>query len=308
MDRTLKAIYQITVQNYIAFSNTEKAIVIENILKDCEKDYIKNTKTENIIIIDPLDFRFLNDIDIIKNLHVIFSYLGKKIKTIDIDFSPIYRYELDSFVLLANPKIVFLNPFDCALQTKIKKLKANFLQIRNLDVLKGLKSLSINLCNEKLDLKFLENKSDLEYLVLEDGFSDSLDCIQNCSSLVSLTIKNHHLNSARGLETLTCLKNLYISGIIRDDIGKYLVGLKNLEYVYLGYNGKISSLEFLEQSYDVKVLIIYCKVENGDLTLCDRIPYVKVAVEYPNYNRKNTDLRKEIKTISLYDIPTYIAF
>lgn len=310
MKQDLKYILKPKLQDGVTIIGDEDEIdvIIEEIPAQEEIDYINKNGIKNLTLIDPKDFSLLDMLPSICNLRILFSYSGRREKYIKIDFSPLYKRNLQSLYFTVNPKIVFSEQYDCFKQTGLKKLQACFAHIHNLDWIETLESLCINFNDNQADLNFLKNKKELKYLILQNGTFLTLKGLSNCESLNSLTLKRCEITNSGEIGALLQLKNLSIKSMVFDDLSKSLCNLTELEYLYLGYNGVLTDVFWLENMHHLNVFINYCKILNGNLECFDHIPYAKLAVEYPHYNRKNSDLSKTVAGLSASGIPTYLSF
>lgn len=310
MDQVIKLMLKPKMKDgvLISDSNGDMYVVFDGMPTQNEMNFIHKNGVENLILIDVHDFSILNCLPHISKLQIIFSYAGRKEKHLKIDFSPIYKLQLHSLYLNINPKVILSEQYDCLKQVGLKKLQACFEHMVNLHKIESLESLYVDFNGKQRDLDFLANKKNLKYLNLQNGNFLNLKGLSGCTSLISLTLKRCEVKDSDEIGALTNLKNLFIASIIYDDIGRSLDKLTELEYLYLNYNGILDNVRWLKKMKGLKVFILYCKVMDGDLDACDRIPYVKIAIEYSHYNRKNVNLSKKVSGLSVSGIPTYVSF
>lgn len=89
-------------------------------------------------------------------------------------------------------------------------------------------------------------------------------------------------------ETLTEL-SIEACGKIKDF--SVLSSLINLEYLYLEGNNTLPSLSFLNGMKKLKVFVFSMNIEDGDLTSCMKVPYVRCK-NRKHYNLKDKNLPK----------------
>ena len=98
-------------------------------------------------------------------------------------------------------------------------------------------------------------------------------------------------------------KQFYTSHIVKG----FEDGWFGREIDYL-FSYKLSDIQWIYNMRKLRVFIVYCKIIDGDLSLCDNIPYVKLGTESSNYNRNNLQLQKKVVGEHVDGIPTYKAF
>lgn len=254
---------------YICNNNIKKAIVIaENI------EFIKQCPSLEYLMIFP-------------------SITAK-----EFDFSPIYDL----------PKIKWLNcktmyGIDEDEVAYIDYSKINGLQSvtisgkyghQNLDKVRGLKSLFFNESQPmKESLEEIFDGRDLEELDICQSSLRSLKGLNVASSLRKLGLSyNRRLED---ISDLSEVKNTIISLEI-ENCGKIkdfsvLNELCNLEKLRLVGSNKLPDLNFINNMPKLKSFIFMMNSENGDLSMCERIPYVAIK-NRKHYTHKDKDFSK----------------
>lgn len=92
-----------------------------------------------------------------------------------------------------------------------------------------------------------------------------------------------------GLKKSLTWLNIEKCGRIQDF--SVLSELRELEYLRLDGSNSIENLEFLRNTPKLKSLILFMNVEDGNLELCEKVPYVKIK-NRKHYNRKDLDFLK----------------
>ncbi len=310
MKSDLKLILRPIEKDGVLFARRDdcRSVILENIPTEKEIDYIINHNIDSLILIDLKSFDFFEKIRSMDSVQLIFSYFGSRKKNIEIDFSALYQAEIQYLYICASPKLIFLEKYDCLKQKGLCGLHACIDHVVNLDTISTLTSLMLDLNGKSLNEVSFQSMSALRYLSLKNGSAFDFKNLTVCHELCSLTIKNFEIHNSEGLNQLTSLKNLYVSGIIKKDLSEDISSLSELEYLHLSYNGKLSTIQWLRTMPHLKVFIVYCRVMDGDLSPCDPIPYAKIGTEYSNYNRKNEQLQKVVVGEQIYGIPTYKIF
>lgn len=310
MNQAIKLILKPRMKDGVLISDEsgDAYVIFEGMPTQEEIEFVNKNDVKNLILIDLYDFSILTCLPQINKLRIICSYAGRKEKHLKVDFSAVYKLRLHSLDLTISPKVLLSERYDCSKQAGLKKLKACFEHIVNLHKIESLESLLVNLHGKLTVLDFLTNKKELKYLNLHNGKFINLNGLSECTSLISLTLKDCEIKTSSEIGALSNLKNLFVASMVYDDIGKSLDKLTMLEYLYLNYNGTLDTVCWLKKMKDLKVFVLYCKVVDGNLEVCDQIPYVKIAIEYAHYNRKNIDLSKKVLGLSISGIPTYVSF
>lgn len=121
----------------------------------------------------------------------------------------------------------------------------------------------------------------------------SLDGIDTASRLRRLELQyNRRLSDISALgqlsETLIYLE-INTCGKITDF--SVLRKLRNLEFLILKGNNSIPDLRFINDMPKLKLLHLTMNVENGDLSLCEKLPYVQIQ-NRRHYSHKDIELPK----------------
>ena len=144
------------------------------------------------------------------------------------------------------------NLSDCFVSEKLKELYILQADVRSLDGIERAEQL------EKLGLYYMRSLTDVSSLADLAGSLRHLT-IEACGKISDFSV----LNAQHGL------RNLRLHG-----------------------SNVLPSLGFLRGMPELRELTFYMKSEDGDLSLCDEIPFVNIQ-NRKHYNRKNEELRKE---------------
>ncbi|MBQ4284159.1 MAG: hypothetical protein IJB96_09560 [Lachnospira sp.] len=147
---------------------------------------------------------------------------------------------------------------------------------------------------------------------------DDLESIGNSTNLQSLTIMQCGVKSVNGIGRIRELKNMYLSyNRCLTDIAEIctqggnlktltieacpkitdfscLYSLTQLEHLVLNGSNDLPDLKFLSVMPNLKTFSFTMNVEDGDLSICKRIPYVHCGKGREHYNLKDKDLPKNI--------------
>lgn len=164
---------------------------------------------------------------------------------------------------------------------------------------------------------FADGLCNLRSLFLHSGafHHENLDVLHDCTNIRNLWFTQDPICSLSGIEQLTSLKRLELDLCSKlEDISalascgetltwltiqscnkikdfSVLSKLKNLEYLTIKGNNAIPNLSFIKQMPNLKQLLFTIKVEDGDLSYCEGIPYVHF-VDRRHYSHKSKDFPK----------------
>lgn len=292
-------------------SEEQDAIVIYNPQNACERqgchgqllhsthsleEHITLVNAEKIkkAIVVAEDISFLPACPSLEYLSIIPSYTCQKF-----DFSPLYA--------MPNLKWLF-----CA--TTFGDDNKKFAQL-DCSKLFGVRRLSIDGKQKELRADGLCN---LRSLFLHSGTfpHENLDALHDCRNLLNLWFTQNPICSLCGIEYLPSLKRLELDLCTKlEDISalascaenltwlkiescnkitdfSVLGELKKLEFLTIKGNNTISNLSFVQKLPNLKYLFFTIKVEDGDLSHCEGIPYVHF-VDRRHYSHKSKDFPKK---------------
>lgn len=255
-------------------------------------EYINVNNIKKALIVAE-DISFLRKCPCLEYLDVIPSLTAKKF-----DFSPLYdlpkikKLYCETMYGIDEDKVAYMD------YSKINGLQSVTISGKyghqNLDKVKGLKKLFFSEGQPvEASLEGVFDGNDLEELDICQSSLRSLKGLNVASSLRKLGLSYN-----RRLEDISALlevKNTIISLEI-ENCGKIkdfsvLNELCNLEKLRLVGSNKLPDLNFIHNMPKLKSFIFMMNSENGDLSMCERIPYVAIK-NRKHYTHKDKDFSK----------------
>lgn len=283
----------------------EDAMIVTPVLIKSRKtleEHIEYIQKNNIkkAIIAANDIHFLSHCPSLEYLHIIPSIYAN-----DFDYSPIYQ--------LPNLKLLHCETMYGLGATYEVKEKVKVAHI-DYSRFPGLKSLSVIGAKGHQNVNMAES---VEVLVFEFGFppSKTLSGFLPKENLKELSINASSIKSLEGIEVATKLHTLNLSynrslvdishlrylseSLVRLEIeacGKIqdfsvLSELSNLEFLTLKGSNVLKDISFLKCLPKLRNLHLTMNVEDGDLNLCEQVPYVRIQ-NRKHYSHKDKDLPK----------------
>lgn len=187
-------------------------------------------------------------------------------------FSTVIDYE--NFIGLRNVSVCGTGHINYFKIASLESLKLSnlptMIDLQNLTSLNTLKSLEINQCGIQ-SLKGIESLSILNKL--------NISYCRKLFDMSALSYSGHSLNE------------LSIESCNKIDDFNFLSHLTTLRRLCLDGKNNLPSLIFLKQMLELKELILWMNVLDGDITPCIGIPYVSLT-NRKHFNMKNSDLSK----------------
>ena len=161
----------------------------------------------------------------------------------------------------------------------------------------GTKRIELRLYDEKrnqIELGDISNSGILRKITLMQCAIQSLNGIEKFPQLSSLVLyNNRRLSDISALANVSnSLKTFAIESSFRVSDFTVLSQLVNLEHLHLYGHNTIPNLQFLNNMKKLKTFCFTMNVEDGDLTLCKKLPYVSCK-NRRHYNLRDDDLPKD---------------
>jgi len=187
----------------------------------------------------------------------------------------------------------FTFPIDYSSMQNLEHLFVCDSNHKNYWTLHNLKYLHISGNVDYPDVSFLQDPSHIENFGIWFCKMRSLKGLHAFKRLNNLSLEyNRSLQSIEQISLCAnTLEHLRIHNCPKIEDFSFLAELRNLKSLWLEGKNSIPSLSFLQNMPNLQKLIIKMNVLDGDLSLCQRIPYV-VCQNKRHYNLKNEDLPK----------------
>lgn len=289
----------ISEKDAIVIHNPKDALVASPVLMKSHRslsehiDYIGKNEIKKAIVVAE-DIHFILECPSLEYLWVL-----PAIGTINFDYSPIYEL----------PNIKWLRCDTTAGWDGEQVASVDysrFAQVRRLSIHGCKGHHNVNLAQNVIslildfgypnshDLRNILPGAELRNLAVCQAPITSLSGIENAQKLCRLELSNNRkltdISSMQYLrETLGCLE-IDACGKINDF--SVLETLHNLEFLILKGSNVLPNLAFLENMPKLKYLHLTMNVADGNLSLCKRIPYVKIQ-NRKHYSYKDKDLPKQ---------------
>ncbi len=216
----------------------------------------------------------------------------------NMDFSPLY--DMPNIKRLYCDTMYGANAekYSCVDYSKVKGLQCLITMGKkghlNICKVRGLKTLHLQegkACGEDLADAF--DVSRLECLSLTQMPLRSLRGLEKAKKLRILELNyNRNLADISALGALGgSLQSLWIEACGKITDFSALAHLPKLEQLYLLGSNHLPNLDFLKNMPKLKALKIFMTVDDGNLALCDGIPWVMIKGK-KHYNRKDRDFTK----------------
>lgn len=289
----------------IVIFNPADAMVVAPVLLRSRKtleehiSYVQKNKVKKAIIIAE-DIGFLKQCPSLEYLWIIPALAAE-----DFDYSPIYElpnikwlqcetmygiramYDVEEKVKVAN--------IDYRRLTGVKRLVISGAKgHQNVSAAENVVSLQFNSgFPASKTLSSFTPKADLSYFSVCQAPIQSLEGIEDLHSVRRLELLyNRRLSDISALRHLRdSLAYLEINTCGRICDFSVLSELTNLEFLTLKGSNTLNNLSFLKELPKLKNLQITMNVKDGDLSLCEMVPYVRIK-NHKHYSHKNTELPK----------------
>lgn len=263
-----------------------------------EDEYVSFIRENQIpcamLILD--DFSMLSRIPEIQMLELLPSFQAPN----HVSYEPVY--EMPNLRMI-NPRTIYgeddrkWTEFDCGrLESagKVEYFSANCRKgIKNINALSNLKSLLLSGYNAS-DLHDVVGSDTLDTISILMGKMESLNGIEQTNALKVLQIQDCY-----GLSDISALSNAGASlqGLVLENCRKIrdysvLGELRELRRLSLIGTGSVSSLSFIEKLPKLETLLLTMNVDDGDLSVCDRIHTVRIWPNRRHFNRKAENFPK----------------
>ena len=286
------------VKDIIVVCNPMESICVSPMFLRSKKtlqEHIEYINVNNIkkALIVAEDISFLRKCPCLEYLYVIPSLIAK-----EFDFSPLYDLPKIKWLYCETmygdekKQIAYVD------YSKIQGLQCLFIYGKyghqQLSKVKGLKKLFFSEGQPaKTSLEGVFDGNDLEELDICQSSLHSLKGLNVASSLRKLGLSYNR--KLEDISDLSEVKNTIISLEI-ENCGKIkdfsvLNELCNLEKLRLVGSNKLPDLNFIHNMPKLKSFIFMMNSENGDLSMCERIPYVAIK-NRKHYTHKDKDFSK----------------
>ena len=275
------------------FNVVWEAPVLARSLKSLDEHirYIQDNQIEKAYVVAE-DISFLRECPSLKSLRIIPAYSASTF-----DYAPLYdmpNLEELSCQTIYGAKDALKTNIDYSRFAHLQKLIAFGAKGHsNLVSVKGLRTLYLGQGQPVSKTLKAFDFSELKELDICQSPIHSLDGIETAHHLQKLC-----LSYCRSLENLAALADIgeTLTSLEIESCGKikdfsWLQRLPNLENLVLFGSNSISDLSFLKNMKKLKSLRFTMNIQDGDLELCKRIPYV-YCKNKKHYNFKNDDLPK----------------
>lgn len=297
-DFFLRHLDDLTQKDALVIHNPMDAIIVSPVLLKSRKsldehiEFIRDNNIKKAIVVAE-DIQFLSECPALEYLWVL-----PAIGSGDFDYSPAYKL----------PNIKWLR---CDTTTGL-----NDEQVASVDYSRfsGLRRLSIHGAKGHQNVALASN---VVSLIFDFGYPNAKD-LRNCFSgtvlrnfaicqapitslsgiEISSQLRRLELSCNRKLADISALQNLQETLVCLeiDTCGKIsdfsvLEKLHNLEYLTLKGSNILPNLSFLKNMPNLKYLHLTMNVADGDLRLCERLPYARIK-NRKHYSHKDKDLPK----------------
>lgn len=214
------------------------------------------------------------------------------------DYSPIYRIPEIRYLEASTEYGLLHAPSHTTIDySKIKGLKKVIIGEKghnNINKLNQLEELYM-FDSELGNLKDMEFKNTLKHLAINQTGSKTLEGIKEYKNLQRIDLfYERKLNDVSEIgELADNLRFLSVQNCPKITDFSFLEKLENLEFLDLDGRNKIPNLSFLKKLPKLKMFIFSMEIEDGDLTPCLDVPYVRCDKGKKYYNLKNADLPKD---------------
>lgn len=177
----------------------------------------------------------------------------------------------------------------------VKEISASGSGHSGYEMVPSLETLWISNCKKHRDFQAISCSAQLQKVTLMQCGIQTLDGIEKYRELHSLALyQNRALIDISPIASLgNSLQTLVIEGCPKISDFAVLSTLVNLEHLQLYGSNTIPTLSFLQEMPKLKTFTFTMNVDNGDLSLCQNIPYASCK-NRRHFNLKDNQLPKKI--------------
>lgn len=214
------------------------------------------------------------------------------------DYSPIYSMPNIKSVCCRTQygiKEQYKTSIDYSQIQGITEISAAGLGHNGYEMVPSLETLWISNCRKHGDFQHMSCSVQLQDVTLMQCGIRTLDYIEKHHKIRSLALYHNRsltdISAVGGLEN--SLQTLVIDGCPKISDFTVLSTLVNLEHLQLYGSNTLSNLNFLKEMPKLKTFTFTMNVEDGDLSLCKKVPYASCK-NRKHFNLKDAQLPKKI--------------